>query len=67
MRELQIGRHCQSPNIVQYFGASQNDAKDIVLVMEYMDWGYVLQVMSTMLMVYVHILIIASFCWLQIV
>jgi mitogen-activated protein kinase kinase len=41
VRELQVGHDCNSPNIVTFYGAFQNEARDIVLCMEYMDCGYV--------------------------
>jgi mitogen-activated protein kinase kinase len=41
LRELQVGHDCNSPNIVTFYGAFQNEARDIVLCMEYMDCGYV--------------------------
>ncbi|KAH8428958.1 MAP kinase kinase Ste7 [Aspergillus melleus] len=39
LRELQVGHDCNSPNIVTFYGAFQNEARDIVLCMEYMDCG----------------------------
>ncbi|CEL06640.1 Putative MAP kinase [Aspergillus calidoustus] len=39
IRELQVGHDCNSPNIVTFYGAFQNEARDIVLCMEYMDCG----------------------------
>ncbi|KAF9887159.1 MAP kinase kinase (MEK) [Aspergillus nanangensis] len=39
LRELQVGHDCNSPNIVIFYGAFQNEARDIVLCMEYMDCG----------------------------
>ncbi|EFW13606.1 MAP kinase kinase (MEK) [Coccidioides posadasii str. Silveira] len=39
LRELQVGRHCDSPYIVTFYGAFTNEARDIVLCMEYMDGG----------------------------
>ncbi|OXV09880.1 hypothetical protein Egran_02357 [Elaphomyces granulatus] len=39
VRELQVGHDCNSPNIVTFYGAFQNEARDIVLCMEYMDCG----------------------------
>lgn len=41
VRELQVGHDCNSPYIVTFYGAFQNEARDIVLCMEYMDCGYV--------------------------
>jgi mitogen-activated protein kinase kinase len=41
VQELQIGHDCNSPYIVTFYGAFQNEARDIVLCMEYMDCGYV--------------------------
>lgn len=41
LRELRVGHDCNSPNIVTFYGAFQNEARDIVLCMEYMDCGYV--------------------------
>ena len=41
LRELQVGHDCNCPNIVTFYGAFQNEARDIVLCMEYMDCGYV--------------------------
>lgn len=41
LRELQVGHDCNSPHIVTFYGAFQNEARDIVLCMEYMDCGYV--------------------------
>lgn len=43
LRELQVGHDCNSPHIVTFYGAFQNEARDIVLCMEYMDCGYVYQ------------------------
>ncbi|GAD92187.1 MAP kinase kinase Ste7 [Paecilomyces variotii No. 5] len=39
LRELQVGHDCNSPYIVTFYGAFQNEARDIVLCMEYMDCG----------------------------
>ncbi|KAL3470802.1 kinase-like domain-containing protein [Aspergillus californicus] len=39
LRELQVGHDCNSTNIVTFYGAFQNEARDIVLCMEYMDCG----------------------------
>ncbi|QSS60870.1 MAP kinase [Histoplasma capsulatum] len=39
VRELQVGHDCNSPYIVTVYGAFQNEARDIVLCMEYMDCG----------------------------
>jgi mitogen-activated protein kinase kinase len=39
LRELQVGHDCNSPHIVTFYGAFQNEARDIVLCMEYMDCG----------------------------
>ncbi|KAL1995431.1 hypothetical protein VTN49DRAFT_1618 [Thermomyces lanuginosus] len=39
LRELQLGQECNSPYIVTYYGAFQNESRDIVLCMEYMDCG----------------------------
>lgn len=39
LRELRVGHDCNSPNIVTFYGAFQNEARDIVLCMEYMDCG----------------------------
>ncbi|KAK2757903.1 MAP kinase kinase (MEK) [Arachnomyces sp. PD_36] len=39
VRELQVGHDCNSPHIVTFYGAFQNEARDIVLCMEYMDCG----------------------------
>ncbi|KAJ5460221.1 Dual specificity protein kinase FUZ7 [Penicillium daleae] len=39
LRELRVGHECNSPNIVTFYGAFQNEAGDIVLCMEYMDCG----------------------------
>ncbi|OJD20783.1 STE/STE7/MEK1 protein kinase [Blastomyces percursus] len=39
VRELQVGHDCNSPYIVTFYGAFQNEARDIVLCMEYMDCG----------------------------
>lgn len=41
LRELQVGHDCNSPYIVTVYGAFQNEARDIVLCMEYMDCGCV--------------------------
>lgn len=41
LRELQVGHDCNSPYIVTFYGAFQNEARDIVLCMEYMDCPYV--------------------------
>ncbi|KAI5290541.1 MAP kinase kinase (MEK) [Ascosphaera atra] len=41
VRELQVGHDCKSPYIVTFYGAFQNEARDIVLCMEYMDCGCV--------------------------
>lgn len=41
VRELQVGHECNSPYVIKYYGAFQNEARDIVLCMEYMDCGYV--------------------------
>jgi len=41
LRELQVCHDCNSPYIVTFYGAFQNEARDIVLCMEYMDCGYV--------------------------
>lgn len=41
VRELQVGHDCNSPYVITYYGAFQNEARDIVLCMEYMDVGYV--------------------------
>ncbi|KAL1851827.1 MAP kinase kinase (MEK) [Paecilomyces lecythidis] len=38
LRELQVGHDCNSPYIVTFYGAFQNEARDIVLCMEYMDY-----------------------------
>lgn len=42
VRELQVGHECNSPYVITFYGAFQNEARDIVLCMEYMDCGYVL-------------------------
>ena len=42
VRELQVGHDCSSPYVITFYGAFQNEARDIVLCMEYMDCGYVL-------------------------
>lgn len=42
LRELQVGHDCNSSSIVTFYGAFQNEARDIVLCMEYMDCGYLL-------------------------
>ncbi|CAG7927005.1 unnamed protein product [Penicillium olsonii] len=39
LRELRVGHDCNCPNIVTFYGAFQNEARDIVLCMEYMDLG----------------------------
>lgn len=39
LRELQVGHDCNSPYIVTFYGAFQNEARDIVMCMEYMDCG----------------------------
>ncbi|PLN74410.1 protein kinase-like protein [Aspergillus taichungensis] len=39
LRELQVGHDCNSSSIVTFYGAFQNEARDIVLCMEYMDCG----------------------------
>ncbi|EFR02636.1 STE/STE7/MEK1 protein kinase [Nannizzia gypsea CBS 118893] len=39
LRELQVGHDCNSVHIVTFYGAFQNEARDIVLCMEYMDCG----------------------------
>ncbi|OOQ90757.1 Protein kinase byr1 [Penicillium brasilianum] len=39
LRELRVGHECNSPHIVTFYGAFQNEAGDIVLCMEYMDCG----------------------------
>jgi mitogen-activated protein kinase kinase len=39
VRELQVGQDCNSPYVITFYGAFQNDARDIVLCMEYMDCG----------------------------
>ena len=39
LRELQVGHDCNCPHIVTFYGAFQNDARDIVMCMEYMDCG----------------------------
>ncbi|KAL9620946.1 MAG: hypothetical protein Q9160_004599 [Pyrenula sp. 1 TL-2023] len=39
VRELQVGHDCSSPYVIAYYGAFQNEARDIVLCMEYMDCG----------------------------
>ncbi|KAJ5306596.1 hypothetical protein PENANT_c031G02655 [Penicillium antarcticum] len=39
LRELRVGHDCNCPNIVTFYGAFQNEARDIVLCMEYMDCG----------------------------
>ncbi|KAL4805286.1 kinase-like domain-containing protein [Aspergillus unguis] len=39
LRELQVGHDCNCPSIVTFYGAFQNEARDIVLCMEYMDCG----------------------------
>lgn len=39
LRELQVCHDCNSPYIVTFYGAFQNEARDIVLCMEYMDCG----------------------------
>ncbi|KAK5070563.1 MAP kinase kinase (MEK) [Lithohypha guttulata] len=39
VRELQVGHECNSPYVIRYYGAFQNEARDIVLCMEYMDCG----------------------------
>ncbi|KAF7715619.1 Serine/threonine-protein kinase [Penicillium ucsense] len=39
LRELRVGHECNSPNIVTFYGAFQNEVGDIVLCMEYMDCG----------------------------
>ena len=41
VRELQVGHDCSSPYVITFYGAFQNEARDIVLCMEYMDCGYV--------------------------
>lgn len=41
VRELQVGHDCNSPYVITFYGAFQNEARDIVLCMEYMDCGYV--------------------------
>ncbi|KEF62613.1 STE/STE7/MEK1 protein kinase [Exophiala aquamarina CBS 119918] len=39
VRELQLGHDCSSPYVITFYGAFQNEARDIVLCMEYMDCG----------------------------
>ncbi|KAI1608647.1 mitogen-activated protein kinase [Exophiala viscosa] len=39
VRELQVGHDCSSPYVITFYGAFQNEARDIVLCMEYMDCG----------------------------
>ncbi|KAJ5114637.1 Dual specificity protein kinase FUZ7 [Penicillium alfredii] len=39
LRELRVGHDCNSTSIVTFYGAFQNEARDIVLCMEYMDCG----------------------------
>jgi mitogen-activated protein kinase kinase len=39
VRELQVGHDCNSPYVITFYGAFQNEARDIVLCMEYMDCG----------------------------
>ncbi|ETI29565.1 hypothetical protein G647_02018 [Cladophialophora carrionii CBS 160.54] len=39
VRELQVGADCSSPYVITFYGAFQNEARDIVLCMEYMDCG----------------------------
>ena len=46
VRELQVGHDCNSPHVITFYGAFQNEARDIVLCMEYMDCGYA-QTLST--------------------
>ena len=41
VRELQVGHDCSSPYVITFYGAFQNEARDIVLCMEYMDCGWV--------------------------
>ena len=41
VRELQVGHDCSSPYVITFYGAFQNEARDIVLCMEYVDCGYV--------------------------
>ena len=43
VRELQVGHDCNSPHVITFYGAFQNEARDIVLCMEYMDCGYARQ------------------------
>ena len=39
VRELQVGHDCNSPYVITFYGAFQNEARDILLCMEYMDCG----------------------------
>ena len=41
VRELQVGHDCNSPYVITFYGAFQNEARDILLCMEYMDCGYI--------------------------
>ena len=40
VRELRIMHECNSPYIVDFYGAFQNDSGDVIMCMEYMDVGY---------------------------
>lgn len=39
VRELRIMHECNSPYIVDFYGAFQNDSGDVIMCMEYMDVG----------------------------
>ena len=39
VRELRIMHECNSPYIVDFYGAFQNDSGDVIMYMEYMDVG----------------------------
>ena len=41
VRELQIMHECNSPYIVNFYGAFVNESGDVTMCMEYMDCGYV--------------------------
>lgn len=41
VRELQIMFECNSPYIVEFYGAFMNDSGDVTMCMEYADVGWV--------------------------
>jgi serine/threonine protein kinase len=59
VRELQVGHDCNSPYIVTFYGAFQNEARDIVLCMEYMDCRYA-ENADTMLCLIIPILLLST-------